>query len=111
MYQETAGSGGEARMNKKCGKCGTTLEQFYHTSLLGCENCYRVFAAELEAVLLKLHGKTPKIGDIERQLLFEYETLLEEKESAMLRGEFDEANALGGQIRQLYLELSRRGLK
>lgn len=110
--------GGKGRgMSKRCGKCGTTLEQFYKTSLLGCEHCYRAFREELLPVLRKLHGvtehvgKTPKVGGIERQLLCEYETLLKEKESAMLRGEFDEANELGEEIRQLYYELARRGLK
>ena len=104
-------------MSKRCGRCGTTLEQFYSTSLLGCENCYRAFAEELAPLLKKLHGvtvhagKTPNVGGIERQLLCEYETLLEEKEAAMLGGDFDKANDLGEEIRQLYFELARRGLK
>lgn len=104
-------------MSKRCGRCGTTVEQFYKTSLLGCENCYRVFAAELGPVLKKLHGitehcgKEPKVGGIERELIYEYENLLRAKEDAMLKGEFDEASSLDEEIRQLYYELTRRGLK
>ena len=102
---------------KRCEKCGTSWEQFYKTSMLGCENCYRVFQAELEPVIRKMQGKTrhtgkvPKVGDLDRELLCEYKNLLADREAAMLEGRFDEASALDEEIRQLHYELSRRGLR
>ena len=83
---------------KVCPKCGLTLEQFYKTSMLGCENCYRAFAAELLPALQKMHGKTehcgkrPKVSGVERELICEYKRLLKDKEEAVLSGDFDAAN-------------------
>ncbi len=102
---------------KVCPKCGLKLEQFYKTSMLGCENCYKAFAAELLPVLKKMHGKTvhcgkrPKVSGVERELIYEYKRLLKDKEEAMLAGDFDAANDMDEDIRQLSYELSRRGLK
>ena len=102
---------------KVCPKCGLTLEQFYKTSMLGCENCYRAFAAELLPVLKKMHGKTehcgkrPKVSGVERELIYEYKRLLKDTEEAVLSGDFDAANDMDEDIRQLSYELARRGLK
>ena len=102
---------------KVCPKCGLTLEQFYKTSMLGCENCYRAIAAELLPVLKKMHGKTehcgkrPKVSGVERELIYEYKRLLKDKEEAVLSGDFDAANDMDEDIRQLSYELARRGLK
>ena len=73
-------------MAKVCPKCGRTLEQFYKTSMLGCENCYKAFSAELLPVLKKMHGKTehlgkrPRVSGVERELIYEYKRLLAENE-------------------------------
>mgnify|MGYP000011993849 FL=1 len=104
-------------MAKVCPKCGRTLEQFYKTSMLGCENCYKAFSAELLPVLKKMHGKTehlgkrPRVSGVERELIYEYKRLLAEKEEAMLAGDFDAAGDMDEDIRQLSYELARRGLK
>lgn len=104
-------------MEKVCPKCGTKLSQFYKTSMLGCENCYKIFAAELAPVLKNMQGKTvhkgktPKISGVERELMFEYRRLLKTKEEALLDGRFDDATALDKEISLLFRELSERGLK
>lgn len=101
-------------MEKVCRSCGTTLTQFYKTSMLGCPECYRVFSDELEKILKKLHGKTEHIGktqvlsNVEKQMLFEYKTLIRSKEEAILDGRFEDANAISEEITQLKYELSRR---
>lgn len=104
-------------MEKVCKVCGTKLSEFYKTSMLGCENCYRTFSVELNPVLKKLHGKTthvgktPKISAIEKEMLFEYKRLLKSKETALIEGRFQDASDLDEDISLLYRELSKRGLK
>lgn len=41
---------------RACTACGTTLERFSATGLLGCARCYVVFAREVEAAVEALHG-------------------------------------------------------
>lgn len=104
-------------MEKVCKVCGATLSQFYKSSMLGCENCYAAFSAELVQVLDKIQGrrvhvgKKPKVGGVDREMLFEYKRLLALKEESVLEGRFDEADELAAEIKQLALELSRRGLR
>ena len=104
-------------MEKTCKFCGTKLSDFYETSMLGCEHCYEVFSAEITAALKKMQGKTahvgkaPKLNVLDREMLFEYKSLLKEKEKAVLEGRFEEAAALDKDISALYIELSEKGLK
>ncbi len=104
-------------MEKVCKKCGTKLSDFYKTSMLGCENCYRTFFDELQPVLTKLHGKTehigkvPKISAVEKEMLYEYKRLLKNKEVAVLEGRFQDASELDEDISALAEELAERGLK
>ena len=104
-------------IDKTCKNCGKHLTEFYNDSLLGCPECYKEFSKELSLALKKLHGviqhkgKSPKCGGVEHELLFEYRTLLEKKEQAMLNGKFTEVVKLGEEIKLLADELYRRGLK
>jgi len=41
---------------RACAACGTTLEHFARTGLLGCARCYVVFAREVEAAVEAVHG-------------------------------------------------------
>lgn len=51
-----------------CGVCGTTLTDFRESGLLGCTNCYQVFAEELERLSaqgvepVEHLGKMPRRG-------------------------------------------------
>ena len=43
---------------KTCPTCFLTWEEYTRTGLLGCPDCYRVFAAELKRDLRRRHGTT-----------------------------------------------------
>lgn len=53
MSETGRSASGETR---GCAACGTTLDQFSATGLLGCPRCYVVFAREVEAAVEALHG-------------------------------------------------------
>ncbi len=101
---------------KYCEHCKTTLSDFYRTGMLGCPYCYRAFAKELPAVLIKLQGtdrhvgKRPKIAGLDKELLSEYARLKEEKEQAGLDRDFTRMAELSHDIFALKSELERRGL-
>ena len=85
--------------------------------MLGCPNCYKAFALEIEQTLKRIQGrsfhagKTPSVSKIDRELLNEYERLLKEKERAGLEGRFSDMVALAEDINVLKEELVRRRLK
>lgn len=50
----------------KCSKCGYTLDDYYNTGMLGCEECYKAFEKNLddnknENSILKLKEKLEKL--------------------------------------------------
>lgn len=49
---------------EKCPVCGYSFLDFINTGLLGCSNCYNVFAAELNEIIRKLHGSNQHKGKI-----------------------------------------------
>ncbi len=102
--------------DKVCRACGRKLSEFYNTYMLGCPECYRAFSSEIERSLKKVHGiavhtgKTPKANSIDRELLSEYNSLLNEKETAILEGRFENIAKLSESIIELSNELKKRGL-
>ncbi|MBQ7235548.1 MAG: hypothetical protein IKB30_01735 [Clostridia bacterium] len=102
--------------DKICKKCGTKLSDFYRTYMLGCPECYSAFEREILLALKKIQGanihtgKMPKIANIDRELLSEYERLIKEKEDAALDGRFSRIKELSAQLVELSEELKRRGL-
>ncbi len=46
----------------KCKKCGTTFENITKSGRVGCAECYKTFARQLEPALVRIHGKTSHIG-------------------------------------------------
>ena len=103
-------------IEKICPECGTTLSQFYQTSMLGCPNCYRAFEREITLALKKIQGgtlhagKTPYGTELDKKLLSEYEMLIKQKERAGIEQRFSDMNELTAQILDLGEELKRRGL-
>jgi protein arginine kinase activator len=103
--------------DKYCRNCKTTLSSFYATGMLGCPECYKAFETEIELALKKIQGrtfhagKTPKISKLDRELLTEYERLIEEKEIASLEGRISDMHNISEDIRALAEELKKRGLK
>lgn len=45
-----------------CNMCGTTLEDFKKTGLLGCEECYAQFVKQLLPIIEKMQGSTHYMG-------------------------------------------------
>ena len=103
--------------DKYCKSCKTTLGSFYATGMLGCPNCYKAFEKEIELALKKIQGRTfhagkrPSVSKIDRDLINEYEFLLEEKQRANLEGRFKDMIRIADELDQLREELKRRGLK
>lgn len=102
--------------DKVCANCGTRLSDFYRTGMLGCQECYGAFGREVITALKKVQGKTfhvgklPKYVGLDRELLVEYQRLLNEKERATIDGRFDKVKELSAAIVELSGELKRRGL-
>ncbi len=103
--------------DKYCKKCKTTLSSFYATSMLGCPECYKAFESEIDFALKKIQGrtfhagKTPKVSKLDRELLLEYERLLDEKQKAGLEGRFTDMHKIAEELSELNEELKKRGLK
>ncbi len=52
----------ERKTRKECPSCGTTLDDFSRTGLLGCAHCYETFREELMPTVRYLQGKTVHVG-------------------------------------------------
>ncbi len=77
---------GRAKGSKACEGCGTTLEEFRHTGLVGCAYCYTAFREQLLPTIryvqgrLQHEGKAPSGAadenyDTVRELVHEQEAL------------------------------------
>ncbi len=83
-----------------CPRCGTTIEEFRRTGLLGCAECYTAFREEVLLTVRRVQGKTRHAGAIpvakeERySLMLERQHLKEGIERAMREGRYDEAKKL-----------------
>ena len=108
---------GRTQGSKVCEGCGTTLEEFRHTGLLGCADCYKAFREELLPTIRyvqgKLHhaGKAPsgaaeKNYDLVRDLVKEQESLRAAIREAEANGDTVQASELKARLglvnRKLY---------
>ena len=67
-----------------CNNCGTTLEEFKKTGLLGCDNCYNEFSSNIESIAKRLQGSIEHKGKIP---LREGKMLVREKHLTKLKFE------------------------
>ena len=101
---------------KVCRSCGTRLSEFYNTGMLGCPDCYKSFGQEILVAIKNMQGATahvgkkPRISNIDRELLKEYQVLLEAKEKAVLEERFTVVAELTRELHELQRELKDRGL-
>jgi protein arginine kinase activator len=101
---------------KICPDCGTRLDDFYNTGMLGCPTCYKAFNAEIKLALKKIQGRDFHAGKtlggtkLDKELLDEFKRLLKEKEDATINGRFPEIKRLTEEILELKEELKRRGI-
>ncbi|MGI5911366.1 MAG: UvrB/UvrC motif-containing protein [Syntrophomonadaceae bacterium] len=47
-----------------CPNCGMSLGDIRNTGKLGCSECYKAFAAELDPTLRRIHGNSQHIGKV-----------------------------------------------
>lgn len=92
---------------KICPKCGTTLEEFRRTGLLGCAICYRAFAEEIMPTLRLVQGsvlhtgKHPAERSEERySIRLEQQLLIDSIEQAMREGNYERAEELKERLQQ-----------
>ena len=89
-----------------CPRCGTTIEEFRRTGLLGCAECYSVFREEILSTVLRVQGKTRHEGDIpavkeeKYSFMLEQQHLKEEIERAMRERRYAEAEELKQRLKE-----------
>ena len=90
-----------------CPLCGSTLGDISNTGRLGCEQCYDVFAADLDPYLKRMYGnathtgRVPKSAGKEIKTRRELERLKEELKSAVEVQEYEKAAQLRDEIKRL----------
>lgn len=52
----------ETQRAARCPFCGNTMEDYLHSGLVGCAECYQVFAAELVPYIVRLQGGDEHCG-------------------------------------------------
>lgn len=64
LFQHTSFQTGKVHEEEKCPTCGLSLLDIQKGGRLGCNSCFRAFAAELQPVLRRLHGSTKHTGKV-----------------------------------------------
>lgn len=62
--QEAAGGSAVNHEDSFCGACGTTLSDLKESGMVGCANCYRVFADHLETAIRREAGPVEHLGKV-----------------------------------------------
>jgi len=62
--EEAAEPASANREEKFCGVCGTTLSDLKESGMVGCANCYRVFADHLEATVRREAEPIEHLGKV-----------------------------------------------
>ncbi len=89
-----------------CPRCGTTIEDFRRTGLLGCAACYRAFRGEILATVRRVQGNTHHEGGVRAaseekySFMLERQHLKEEIERAMREGRYAEAEELQQRLKE-----------
>jgi protein arginine kinase activator len=52
---------------EKCATCGLTFSDFRKTGLVGCANCYQIFADLLNPLLRRVHGNITHTGKVPKR--------------------------------------------
>ena len=91
---------------KACPVCGITFYEFRHQGRLGCPHDYVFFEAELEPLLVNIHGdkshsgKEPRMGQHNTDDQTELIRLRREMQNAVEREDYELASRLRDSIRQ-----------
>lgn len=77
--------------NIACKNCGMTLRDFKEKGILGCSECYKVFAPTVNPVINRVQGKVDHIGKIPRRC---GKGIVERKKMVNLKQELQKAIAM-----------------
>lgn len=92
---------------RSCPTCGTSVARVLDSGRVGCSECYRLFADDIEPILVGLHGdvvhsgKTPRMDDARVRLHADLQTKRTLLRSAIQAESYEEAASLRDDIRQL----------
>ena len=98
---------------RACPKCGMTLDEIAETGMLGCAECYNVFAQELAPYLTRIHGRAAHVGRIPRSAGGELKlrSELNDARTALKKAidaqEFEQAAQLRDRIKELDEKLGK----
>ncbi len=108
--QMTVGQTAEelARLDQQtCPVCGITFHEFRSQGRLGCPHDYEAFAAQLEPLLLNIHGESEHVGKVPKRCPggSEKRTQLirmrREMNEAVTQEEYERASRLRDEIRRI----------
>ncbi len=92
--------------SRVCPRCGTTIEEFRRTGLVGCAECYRAFREEILSAVRRVQGTTrhegaiPAVSEEKYSFMLEQQHLKDAIERALRAGKFEEAEALQQRLRE-----------
>ena len=103
---------------KRCPSCGTTVEEFRMTGLLGCADCYTAFREEILPTIRYIQGTTRHEGkapsgaaeanyDVVRDLVREQGTLKAELAKAQEEHDTEAVERLKVRLKEVSKRLSR----
>lgn len=84
-----------------CPTCGSTLQSFSATGLLGCEECYHVFDDYLIEYIRGYHGAVTHVGMNAKAVPTDIEALYRELADLVKKEEFEKASLLKKKIKRL----------
>ena len=101
---------------KICPDCGKKFSEYSRSGMLGCPSCYRAFKEELLPVISKCQngtvhvGKSPRITGADKELVKEYQRLLNEYKTANAVSDFNKMAAVRSEIKAIESALRERGI-
>ena len=96
---------------KKCTLCSSTFDDLVKNGKVGCAECYKVFADELQRSVESIHGKAKYIGKKPKKFKAKdtkqdkLKALKNEMKAAVKAQEFEKAAQLRDEIRALESEI------
>ncbi|MGQ9575152.1 MAG: UvrB/UvrC motif-containing protein [Thermoguttaceae bacterium] len=97
-----------ARLDQQtCPVCGISFRQFRNQGRLGCAHDYTAFAAQIEPLLLNIHGETEHLGKVPKRAPAGTERrtqlirLRREMNEAVAKEQYERASQLRDEIRRI----------
>ncbi len=84
-----------------CPVCGSTLQSFSETGVLGCENCYHVFDDYLFEYIRGYHGATTHVGMDAKPVQVDVEALYRQLADLVKNEDYENAARLRQKIKRL----------